>query len=229
MLKKLLFLFLFNSFAVFAANPECAVKPSYDIVISKQNVHIFNNKNDLVILPTGKIIFNHETVLPSSQLKKNILKFQRDLRQQLPQLELQALNLLDEVNKTFDKAITLKLDNDDDLHGQLKKLYKRLVKLLQQSIITQNDETQFNYKNFNNLKKDGEDIGQRIFYNIVGNSILHFNLFKNYGAIKKISKDEWKTQKPKLKAFDSKICTVITHIDEQYQKILSELSQSIDK
>lgn len=229
MLKKLLFLLLFNSFTVFAANQECAVKPSYDIVISKQNVHIFNDKNDLLISPTGKIIFNNQSVSPSPQLKQNALKFQRALRQQLPELEQQALNLLDEVNTTFKKAIITKLDDDSGLHEQLKKLYKRLVNLLHQSIITENNETHFYFKNFNNLKKDGEQIGQRIFYNIVGNSILHFRLFKNYGGIKQISKNEWKTQKPKLKAFDSKICSVITNVDTQYKQILSQLSQANDK
>ena len=230
MLKKILFLFsLTLSITAFAAKKECPVKPSYDIVINKNNIHIVNQSNDLSIMSDGQVVLNAKTVSVNKSLRKKINEFQKSLRLQLPQLEQQSLNLLLEVKIAFDQAITRKLSDDRELHSELNKLYKRLVKLLHRSIITENDTTPFYYQNFNKIKKDGQDIGERIFYNVVGGSIVEFNFFKNLGAIKDISKNEWKTQKPKLKAFDAHICSVITDVDQQYQQILTELHQSTDK
>lgn len=230
MLKKILFLFsLTLSITAFAAKKECPVKPSYDIVINKNNIHIVNKSNDLSIMSDGQVVLNAKTVSVNKSLRKKLNEFQKSLRLKLPQLEQQSLNLLLDVKVAFDQAITRKLSDDRELHSELNKLYKRLVKLLHRSIITENGTTTFYYQNFNNLKKDGEDIGERIFYNVVGGSIVEFNFFKNLGAIKDISKNEWKIQKPKLKAFDAHICSVITNVDQQYQQILTELHQSADK
>ncbi|NUF48565.1 DUF2884 family protein [Gilliamella sp. ESL0250] len=229
MLKKLLLTALLLPITVFAAKKECGVKPSYDITISKESVHIFNKKNDFTIMPNGIVVLNKQSVTLNPPLQKKLVQFQQDLRQQLPQLEQQSLSLLLDVKMTFEQAIKNQLGDDNELKSELNKLYKRLVKLLHASIITENGNTRFSYQNFNNLKKDGEDIGQHIFYNIVGGSILHFEFFKNLGAIKQISKNEWKAQKPKLKAFDAHICSVITDIDAQYKEILTQLNQSIHK
>ncbi|OCG03210.1 DUF2884 family protein [Gilliamella sp. wkB112] len=223
MLKKLLFISLLVPMSLLAAHKECKVNPSYDIVINKVNVHIFNKTTDLIITPKGEVVLNNKSMNLDPKLIKETKQFQQDLRQQLPQLEQQAFTLLSEVKQTFDQAIKTKLGDDNELHSQLNKLYKRLVKLLRRSILTDNGETRFYYQNYNNIRQEGEDIGQHIFYNVVGSSILQFDLLKNYSAIKQISKNEWKTQKPKLKAFDAHICTVITNIDEQYQQILAEL------
>ena len=227
MLKKLILIALLLPITVFAAKKECGIKPSYDITINRESVHIFDKKNDLIIMPNGNVILNKETISLNPSLQKELIQFQQDLRQQLPLLEQQSLSLLTEVKETFEKAIKNQLGDDNELKSELNKLYKRLVKLLHASIITENGNTRFSYRHFNNIKKDGEDIGQRIFYNIVGGSILHFEFFKNYGAIKQISKNEWKAQKPKLKAFDAHICSVITDIDAQYKQILNQLNQSI--
>ncbi|OCG18742.1 MULTISPECIES: DUF2884 family protein [unclassified Gilliamella] len=224
MLKNLLLIALLLPISVFAAKKECEIKPSYDITISKESVRIFNKKNDLNITPNGNVVLNKKSAILNPLLQKKLALFQQDLRQKLPQLEQQYLNLLLEVKITFEQAIKNQLGDDNGLKNELDKFYKRLVKLLHASIITENGNTRFFYQNFNNLKKDGEDIGQRIFYNVVGGSILHFDFFKNLGAIKQISKNEWKAQKPKLKAFDAHICSVITDIDAQYKQILAQLN-----
>ena len=229
MLKKLLLMVIIFPATLFAAQKECPVKPSYNIAITKENVHIFNKKNDLMIKSNGEVVFNEKIVLLQPPLEKQTQKLQTDLRQQLPKLEQEALSILAEIKITFESAIKNKLGNDNELYGELNKLYKRLVKLLHKSIISESGNTQFYYQNFNNLKKDGEEIGKHIFYNIVGGSIINFDFFKNYGAIKQISKNEWKAQKPKLKAFDAHICSVITDIDGQYQQILTQLNQSTYK
>lgn len=229
MLKKLLLMVIIFPATLFAAQKECPVKPSYNIAITKENVHIFNKKNDLMIKSNGEVVFNEKIVLLQPPLEKQTQKLQTDLRQQLPKLEQEALSILAEIKITFECAIKNKLGNDNELYGELNKLYKRLVKLLHKSIISESGNTQFYYQNFNNLKKDGEEIGKHIFYNVVGGSIINFDFFKNYGAIKQISKNEWKAQKPKLKAFDAHICSVITDIDGQYQQILTQLNQSTYK
>ena len=230
MLKKMIFILsLTLSIATFAAQKECPVKPSYDIVINKDSIHIYNKSNDLSIMNDGQVILNKKIISPNPSLRKKLDQFEKALRSQLPQLEQQSLSLLSEVKVAFDQAITKKLSDDRELHSELNKLYKRLVKLLHGSLISEDGSTKFYYQKFNKLKKDGHDIGERIFYNVIGGSILEFNLFKNIAAIKDISKNEWKAQKPKLKAFDAHICSVITDVDQQYQQILTELNQSADK
>lgn len=229
MLKTLLFILLLLPMSLFASHKACPVKPSYDIAITEENVHIFNPQDDLIIMPKGMVVLNGNSIPLDTQLQKQTEQFQKELRKQLPQLEQQASNLLGEVKVTFDQAIKTKLGDDSELHNQLNKLYKRLVKLLHRSISTEQGETHFYYKNFNNIRQEGQDIGERIFYDVVGNSLLQFDLFKNYGAIKQISKNEWKSQKPKLKTFDAHLCSVITDIDRQYQQILTELNAAIDK
>ncbi|MCX8641171.1 MULTISPECIES: DUF2884 family protein [unclassified Gilliamella] len=223
MLKKLLLILLIFPVIAVAKQKQCAVKPSYDITITEKNVRIFNKNSDLTILSNGNVELNQSPVLLNAQQQKQTLMFQKNIRQQLPQLEQQALTMLSSVKFSFENAIKNKLGNDSKLQSELNKLYKRLVKLLHQSIITENGRTEFHYQNFNNLKKDGEEIGQRIFYNVVGGSLVNFNFFQNYATINEISKNEWKAQKPKLKAFDAHICSVITDINNQYQQILSEL------
>lgn len=226
MLKKILLIVLLLPMSVYAAKKECAVKPSYDISISKESVHIYNKKDDLIILPNGNVILNQKSITPNRALQKKLIQFQKDFRIQLPKLEQQSLDLLLEIKTSFDQAIVNQLSDDSELKSELNKLYKRLVKLLHTAIITEQGNTQFHYENFNNLKKEGQDIGERIFYNVVGGSILHFNFFKNMGAIKEISKNEWKAQKPKLKTFEANICSVITNFDQNYKQILTELNQS---
>ncbi|OCG44221.1 hypothetical protein A9G35_08245 [Gilliamella sp. Choc5-1] len=228
MLKRLLLITLLLPITAFAAKKECGVKPSYDITINKESVHIFNKKDDLTIMPNGNVVLNNRSILPNPSLQKKLVYFQQDLRQQLPLLEQQSLNLLLEVKMTFEQAIKNHISNDSELKSELNKLYKRLVKLLHASIITENGNTQFSYQHFNNIKKEGEDIGQHILYNVVGGSILHFEFFKNLGAVKQIAKNEWKAQKSKLKAFEAHVCSVITDIDVQYKQILTQLNQSIN-
>jgi hypothetical protein len=229
MLKYLLLIVLLFPSLAFAAKKECGIKPSYNITISKESVHIFNNKNDLTIALNGNTVLNEKSATLTPALQKDLIQFQKYLRQQLPLLEQQSVNMLTEIKDAFDEAIKNKLGDDSELKDELNKLHKRLVKLLHSSIMTEGDNTRFSYQNFNTLKKDGEKIGRRIFYNVVGSSILGFNFFKNFGAVKDISKNEWKAQKPKLKVFDAHICNVITDVDKQYQQILTELHQLPDK
>jgi hypothetical protein len=228
MLKNLILIALLLPMTVFATKKECGIKPSYDITINRESVHIFDKKNDLIIMPNGNAILNKKAVSLNPLLQKELIQFQQNLRQQLPLLEQQSLSFLTEIKETFEKAIKNQLGDDNELKSELNKLYKRLVKLLHASIITENGNTQFSYQHFNNIKKEGEDIGQHILYNVVGGSILHFEFFKNLGAVKQIAKNEWKAQKSKLKAFEAHVCSVITDIDVQYKQILTQLNQSIN-
>jgi hypothetical protein len=228
MLKNLILIALLLPMTVFATKKECGIKPSYDITINRESVHIFDKKNDLIIMPNGNAILNKKAVSLNPLLQKELIQFQQNLRQQLPLLEQQSLSFLTEIKETFEKAIKNQLGDDNELKSELNKLYKRLVKLLHASIITENGNTQFSYQHFNNIKKEGEDIGQHILYNVVGGSILHFEFFKNLGAVKQIAKNEWKAQKSKLKAFEAHVCSVITDIDVQYKQILTQLNQSMN-
>ena len=93
MLKKILFLFsLTLSITAFAAKKECPVKPGYDIVINKNNIHIVNQSNDLSIMSDGQVVLNAKTVSVNKSLRKKINEFQKSLRLQLPQLEQQSEN-----------------------------------------------------------------------------------------------------------------------------------------
>lgn len=223
MVKKILFMLLFFPIILFASPKECAVKPSYNIIITEASVRLFNTKTNITISPQGKINLDGTQQVTDTQLQKTAALFQHDLRKQLPAFKQQAYSVLDNLKTVFDQAINAKLANDIELHKQLDKLYKRLANLLENTIVTEQGQTRFYYKKFNNIRAEGESITKGIFYNIIGNSILTFNLYKNYQGIKKIAKDEWKGQKPMLKQFDRDVCTLITTIDNNYQQIVSDV------
>ncbi len=223
MLKKYLMLLVFLPGISWSAQKQCPIKPMYDIVITNEQVRFINDKHDLMISPQGKINLDGTQQVTDTQLQKTAALFQHNLRKQLPAFKQQAYSVLDNLKTVFDQAINAKLANDIELHKQLDKLYKRLANLLENTIVTEQGQTRFYYKKFNNIRAEGESITKGIFYNIIGNSILTFNLYKNYQGIKKIAKDEWKGQKPMLKQFDRDVCTLITTIDNNYQQIVSDV------
>jgi len=209
---------------IFAKTKECLVKPSYDIIIHNDLVMINNPKNSLTIKLDGAMTLNNFVVSTKPTIQQEAKQFQTYLRQQLPTFEKQAHNELDNVRATFEKAIRDRLGNDSKLLKSLNNLYTQLIDLLSHAIITKNNITYFYYQPFNNLKKDGEAIGKKVFYKIIGDSILSFNVFKNYSAIKKIAKQEWKEQKTILKSFDDDICVLITDIDDRYNHLMKGVS-----
>lgn len=225
MLKRILF-FLLLSISITLANnalakaKECLVKPRYDIVINKQYVQVVNDVDDLNIKLDGSVILNGEQSNIKPLIQKEAKNFQAFLRKELPIYESRANAQLDEANLAFEKAIREKLGNNSELLKNLANLHDQLVALLHKSIISKDGVTYFYYKPFNNLKKDGEAISEKIFYKILGNSILNFNLFKNYSAIKKIAKEEWKSEKTVLQEFDDYVCDLMAQIDDQYNHLL---------
>ena len=91
MLKKMIFILsLTLSITSFAAQKECPVKPSYDIVINNDNIHIYNKSNDLSIMNDGQVILNKKIISRNPSLRKKLDQFQKGLRSQLPQLEQQS-------------------------------------------------------------------------------------------------------------------------------------------
>ncbi|WP_392553329.1 hypothetical protein RHO14_05570 [Orbus wheelerorum] len=210
--------------SVSAKSKECLVKPSYDIVIDNNFVQITNSLNSLIIQPNGTMMLNNNKIDTKPAILIEAKQFQTYLRQQLPTFEMQAHSELIGVRTVFEKAIRDRLGNDSELLNNLNSLYVQLVGLLSKAITTKGNVTYFYYQPFNNLKKDGEVIGKKVFYKIIGDSIFSFNVFKNYSAIKKIAKQEWKEQKTILKEFDDDVCVLITNIDDKYNHLMIGVS-----
>ncbi|WP_392562690.1 hypothetical protein RHO12_04190 [Orbus sturtevantii] len=229
MIRKslLLSIFVVNLFcvqAISAKTKECLVKPSYDIIVDNESVLITNPTTRLAINNDGSMVLNNHTVNVKAATKIEAKEFQAYLRWQLPNFEQQAYRELGGVRSVFEKAINERLGNDSGLLKNLNSLYAQLTELLSHAITTKNDVTYFYYKPFNNLKKEGEAIGKKVFYKIISDSIFSFNVFKNYSAIKKIAKQEWKQQKTLLKSFDDDVCTLITDIDDKYNHLMSAVT-----
>lgn len=224
MLKRSLLLavlsinFIFSN-TVFAKAKECLVKPSYDILINKEYVQLTND-NILTIRPDGSVILNGESLTSKPLIKKEAKEFQAYLRKELPLYESRANAQLDDVNACFEKAIREQLGNKSGLLKNLASLHSQLATLLHKSIITQDDVTYFYYQPFNNLKKDGEAISEKVFYSVLGSSLLNLSIFKNYSAIKKIAKNEWKSEKVALVEFDDYVCNFMGDIDNQYNHLM---------
>lgn len=221
----LLVILAVSSSAAIAKTKECPIKPQYDIVIKDKSVQIINKEADLIISADGEVVFNNNIVPTTAKVKNEAKAFQNYLHNQLPDFELQAYKELDEVYNAFAIAIHDKLGNKSELLTNLQDLHSQLIKLLQKAIITQDDVTYFYYRPFNNLRTDGKAIGKKVFYHVLGDSIIKFDVFKNYSAIKKISKQEWKEQKEKLKVFDEQICQLVTQIDYQYNHLLNTINE----
>lgn len=209
---------------VSAKTKECTVKPAYNIVVNPQFVQIVNDKTNLIIDATGSITLNNQSIKPKSIIRQDAIQLEHYLRQQLPSFENLAYQRLDQVNDAFAVAIREKLGSQNDLLDNLANLHTKLIALLKTAIITTDNTTYFYYQPFNNLKKEGEAIGRSTFYSIVGDSIIHFNFFKNYSTIKTIAKQEWKQQKIMLKQFDDHVCELVTDIDEQYNYLMIGLN-----
>lgn len=229
MLKKSLLLWLCIALSIFSniagAKPKaCIVNPSYDIVVAKDFIQVINETHNLIITPSGSIILNGNSPNTKPTIQTEAKIFQNYLRKQLPDFENKAYLLLDEVRDAFAKAINEKLGNKSELLESLNNLHKQLRNLLNKSIVTKDNVTYFYYKPFNLIKKEGEDIGKKTFYKIIGSSIVNFNVFKNYAVIKKIAKAEWKEQKIILKSFDDHICDLLTEIDDQYNHLIIGIS-----
>ncbi|WP_392560188.1 hypothetical protein [Orbus mooreae] len=198
---------------------ECLVKPSYNIVISNEDVQ-FINQNTLDIKPDGTVILNGQLVKTKPLIKKEAKEFQEYVRKELPLYETLANTQLDDVNAAFEKAIRENLGDKSSLLNNLASLHSQLIALLHKSIITTDGVTYFYYQPFNNLKKDGEAISEKVFYQILGSSILNFDIFKNYSAIKKIAKNQWKSEKVVLQSFDDYVCELMGNIDDQYNHLM---------
>ncbi|XKM12967.1 hypothetical protein RCS94_08015 [Orbaceae bacterium ac157xtp] len=209
--------------SAYAKTDECLLQPQYDIVINSQKVDIIT-KNTLSIDTNGQITFNGLPVQTSAKRQIEAKELQNYLRQQLPAFELKSHNELNNIKDVFAVAIRDKLGNKSDLIDHLNTLYNTLNVLLNNTIHTEDGTTYFNHQAYSDLKPEGEKMGKKVFYSIIGESIIKLNIFKNYSGIKKIAKQEWKQQKPRLKEFDSQVCQLLTSIDDKYNHLMVGLS-----
>lgn len=230
MLKKLLLLnlsilLMSMTNSIHAKSKECPIKPAFDIVVSDNSAHLVNDMQNIIIDANGMINMNGSPLKVGNNVQQQAKNLHAFLRQQLPNFAYQSQQHLDNVRNAFKTAIREKLGNKSELAENLDGLYFEVKQLLQNTIITRDGVTYFYYQPFNTLKKDGEAIGKKRFYKIVGNSVLHFDVFKNFSTVKTIAKNEWKEQKVKLKQFDAQICELITQIDHKYNQLILELGQ----
>ena len=230
MLKQLLLLnlsilLMSMTNSIHAQTKECPIKPAFDIVVSDNSAHLVNNMKNIIIDANGMINMNGSPLKVGNNVQQQAKNLHAFLRQQLPDFAYQSQQNLDNVRSAFKTAIREQLGNKSELAENLDGLYFEVKQLLQNTIITRDGVTYFYYQPFNTLKKDGEAIGKKRFYKIVGNSVLHFDVFKNFSTVKTIAKNEWKEQKVKLKQFDAQICELITQIDHQYNQLILQLGQ----
>ena len=230
MLKQLLLLnlsilLMSMTNSIHAKTKECPIKPAFDIVVSDNSAHLVNDMKNIIIDANGMINMNGSPLKVGNNVQQQAKNLHAFLRQQLPDFAYQSQQNLDNVRSAFKTAIREQLGNKSELAENLDGLYFEVKQLLQNTIITRDGVTYFYYQPFNTLKKDGEAIGKKRFYKIVGNSVLHFDVFKNFSTVKTIAKNEWKEQKVKLKQFDAQICELITQIDHQYNQLILQLGQ----
>ncbi len=211
--------------SIHAKSKECLIKPDFDIVVSDNSAQLVNDMQNIIIDANGLINLNGSQLKVANKVQQQAKNLHAFLRQQLPDFAYQSQQHLDNIRSAFKTAIREKLGNKSELAENIDGLYFEVKQLLQNTIITRDGVTYFYYQPFNTLKKDGEAMGKKRFYKIVGNSILHFDVFKNFSTVKTIAKNEWKEQKVKLKKFDAKICELITQIDHQYNQLVLELVQ----
>lgn len=223
---SLLIILIASQNSAFAKRKECAIKPTYDIVVSDDSLQLINKRQTININAKGLIKLNDNPVDTKGNIQLQAKQFHAFLYQQLPNFEKQSYQQLDDLRANFEIAIREKLDNKNDLLQNLNGLYDDMIVLLQKTIITHNGVTNFYYQPFNDLKANSEAMGKKRFYKIIGGSIIHFDVMKNFSMIKQIAKNEWKQQKVKLKQFDQQVCELFTQIDQQYKQLVSSLNQS---
>lgn len=198
----------------------CQIKPSYDITITTQLVRITHDNQKVSIYPDGSMMINDQQLIAIDPESKQIAqKYQAYLRQKLPDLSKQSIWQLIDVKNHFDKAIKNRLQGNTYLLNELNDLFNKLVVLLDKSIITENKVTRFNAKEYNSIRTNGEKIARNAFFSVLGNSIKHMELFKNYKNLKAIANEEWREKKKQLKDFDKSLCQEFTLIENRNNEI----------
>lgn len=200
----------------------CPVNPSYDITITTQLVRITHNNQNLSIYPDGSMMINGQLVTTiDSKSKLMAQKYQGYLRKKLPNLAKQSIWYLNDVKNHFDKAIKLRLQGNTYLLNELNDLFNKLVILLNKSINTQNNVTNFNSSEYNLIRKNGEKLARNAFFSVLGNSIKHMELFKNYKNLKAIANEEWRQKKKQLKDFDQSLCQEFIVIENHNNELFN--------
>lgn len=205
------------------AETTCPTAANFDIVINAQSVKISGQNQVLNIFPNGTMQLNELDLVLDKTTQQQAKLFQSYLRKELPEFLTLSEKQLTDIYQVFTTAIDKRLGNDSRLLGYIDRLHQRLQAILNAAIYKDNQQLVFNHQSFNSIKVDGEDIAKRIFTTATLDSLVHFSIFKNYSAIKKIAADEWKAQKPALKEFNQQVCQLMENINSQYNQLQSNI------
>ncbi|WP_392566987.1 DUF2884 family protein [Utexia brackfieldae] len=227
MIKQFILCLFLTCFSVVSlakpAETTCPVASNFDIIIDTQSVRLIEQNSELKIFPNGKMALNQRNVTSDRVIQQKAAAFQTYLRKELPAFLLLSDQQLANIYQVFISAIDKRLGNDSRLIQYIDRLNTRLKAILDAAIYHQDEQLIFNHQKFNAIKHDGEDIAKRIFTTATLDSLIHFNIFKNYSAIKTIAGEEWKAQKPALKIFNQQVCDLMADINTQYNLLRAEI------
>lgn len=223
MFRKVVFCWILGCFSYSVIAKEikdtCPVRPNYDIIITDTSVEFIENDHTMDLFNDGKLQIDDKYYVIDNINKQKVITLSTYIRTQLPAFKLLSHQQLSNVHNNFTLAIKNRLGNNAHLLKYLDQLYAELSVMLEEVIYTDNNRLFFKHKIFNSLKEKGRTNAVRIFKSALADSFFHFKLFKDYSAIKKISADEWKKQKPELKAFNLQVCKMVEDIDKQYRQL----------
>jgi hypothetical protein len=223
MFKKIVFYWILGCFSCSLLAKEnqqtCSVQPSYDIIVMDSSIEFTVHDHIMTLMNNGKIKMDDQYYLIDNDNKQKVMTFLTYLRTELPAFKQLSHQQLNSVHNNFAVAIEKQLGNDAHLLTSLNQLYTELNLMLEDVIHSDNNQLIFKHTAFNSLKEKGRSSAVRIFKSALADSFFHFKVFKDYSAIKKISANEWKKQKPELKAFNLQVCKMIEEIDKQYKQL----------
>jgi hypothetical protein len=225
MFKKIVFYWILGCFSCSVvakeAQPTCSVQPNYDIIIMDSAVEFVGHDHIMTLSNSGKLQIDNQYYVVNDNNKQKMMTFLTYLRTELPVFRQLSHQQLNNVHNNFAMAIEKRLGNDAHLLTYLNQLYTELNLMLEAVIYNDNNQLIFKHTAFNSLKEKGRSSAARIFKSALADSLLHFKVFKDYSAIKKISANEWKKQKTELKAFNLQVCKMIEEIDNQYKQLVA--------
>lgn len=222
LISVILCIFSFNVVAK-TSDTTCDVVLTYDIVVMPNQIRFTEDNTVIDIAKNGQIKHNQHIIPMSLALKSQAKALEMQIRRDLPRFKIQFSARLEQIHLHFEQAIEKRLGNDSRLLNYLDRFYVRLKELMQQTIYEQDNVVYFNHIAFNQLTNRGEKMAKGLLASAIADSLIHFKLIKNYQAVRLIAKDEWKVEKPKLKAFSQRGCAMFQSIDAQYKKIKAQI------
>ncbi len=224
---------------------ECNVKPQDDIIVSPQSVKIIGASGDLSISPNGDVTRAGKALTLSNDARQKAKELQTGLRREMPLLDSQIQQRLDNAKVTMDKIIVKEMGSDSKVRNHLDKLSVDLRGELSRILEKKDAENIiFHHQAIQQVQAEGQQKINQAMGAVIQDSVNEMgtksinlsdlsgsknplkSMLGGLGNLQQAIRDEWKNQEKDFENFGKDACDRVTVLDMQRAALLSALPQS---